>query len=62
MCGVYTPPVVYSHIEDTECNDEDGSGPLGLEANGNHDARDQTEQREDCAADAPLALNDKAKE
>jgi hypothetical protein len=59
---VYTPPVVCSHIEDTECNNEDGRGPFGFETNSNHNARDQSKQRKEGATDAPLALKDKSKE
>jgi hypothetical protein len=47
-CGVRrvdTPPIIYGNVENTECDNEEWCRPFGLEANGNHDARDEAEQR-----------------
>lgn len=57
-----TPPIIDGDIENTERYDEECCRPLGLEANGDHNASDEAEQRKERAPDAPLALDNKAKE
>ena len=62
MCGMHGPPVVGKYIEDTQDNDEECSGPLGLEADGNHDASGKTNDRDKDTDDVPFALKNEAKE
>lgn len=57
MCTVHAPPVIDKNIEDTQGNDQEGSGPFGLEPDGHHSARGKTDQGHDDASDAPFALN-----
>jgi len=45
VCGVDTPPIIYSDVESTESEDEERCGPFGLEANGNHDTCNKAENR-----------------
>jgi len=59
---VDTPPIIYGNVENTERDDEECCRPLGFEANGNHNACNKTEQREERASDAPFALENKAEE
>jgi hypothetical protein len=59
---VDAPPIVYGNVEDTESEDKEWCWPLGLEANGNHDACNKANQREEGAPDAPCTLEDKAEE
>lgn len=60
--GVHRPEVVRDDVEDAEDKDEEGGGPLGLEADGNHDARDEADDRDEHAPDAPFSLDDEAQE
>jgi len=62
VCGVDTPPVIYSDVENTESEDEECCGPFGLEANGNHNTCNKAEQRQERASDTPFSLEDKAEE
>ena len=62
MCGMHGPPVVGKYIEDTQDNDEECSWPLGLEADGNHDASGETNDRDKDTDDVPFALKNEAKE
>lgn len=62
VCRVDRPPVVHGDIEDTEKDDEEGRGPLGLETNGDHDAGDKTDQGDESTADGPFALDDETNE
>ena len=59
---VDTPPVVDEHVEDGEHNDKECRRPLGLEADSNHYARDQTNDRNEDTSDAPLALDHETQE
>lgn len=59
---MYAPPIVGKDIEDAQHNDQEGRGPLGFEANSNHDACGKTKQRDENAAYAPLSLNNEPKE
>ena len=38
VCTVHAPPVVDEHVEDGKKEDEEGGGPFGLEAHGDHAA------------------------
>ena len=62
MCAMYTPPVVGKDVEDTQKDDQEGSRPLGFEADGNHDARGKTEKGDYYATHAPFSLKDESKE
>ncbi len=62
MRRVDTPPIIHGNVENTERDDEECCRPLGFEANGNHNACNKTEQREERASDAPFALENKAEE
>lgn len=44
VCRVDTPPIIHGNIENTEGDDQEYCRPLGLEANGDHNARDEAEQ------------------
>jgi hypothetical protein len=57
---VYTPPVVGEHVEHTQDKDEESGRPFGLEADSNHPACTQTDNRHEHSSDAPLSLNDKS--
>ena len=56
------PPVVSKDVEDAENEDEEGGRPLGLEANSDHSASAETKDRDENTHEAPLALEDEAKE
>lgn len=58
MQRVHAPPVVGKHIEDTQNDNEEDGGPLGLEANGDHAAGGKTEYGNEYSGDAPCALED----
>jgi len=62
VCRVDTPPIIHGNVENTEGDDEECCRPFGLEANGDHNTCDEAEQRNERAPDAPLSLEDKAKE
>jgi hypothetical protein len=47
MCRMQAPPIVRKDIEHTQNNNEEGGGPLGLEAEGDHDARSETKDRKE---------------
>lgn len=59
---MYTPPVVGKDVEDTQHDDQEGSGPLGLEADSDHDACGKTEKRDEYTTYAPFALKDESNE
>lgn len=62
VMGFHTPPVVGENVEDAQNNDQERSGPLGLETNRNHGASDKTNYGNQKAHKAPLTLNDETKE
>lgn len=62
MCAIYTPPIVGEDIEDTQHHDQKGSGPLGFEADSDHDACGKTEKRDEYTTYAPFALKNEPKE
>jgi hypothetical protein len=59
---MYGPPVVGEHVEDTQYNDKEGRGPFGLEANSNHDARGQSNNRDKDTHDTPFTLDHETQE
>jgi len=59
---MYAPPIVGEDIEDTQHDDQEGSGPLGFEADSNHDACGKTEKRDKYTTYAPCALKNEANE
>lgn len=56
------PEVVCDDVEDTKNENEEGCGPLSLEADGNHDTGDKADDRDEHAPDRPFPLDDEAKE
>ena len=62
MRRVNAPPVVDEHVECTESDDEECSGPLRLETDGDHDASRETNDRDEQPGDAPLSTEDKPDE
>lgn len=58
----YRPEVVNQNIEHTQKNNKNNSTPLGLETDNDHDARDQTEQANQDAPEAPLTRENEADE
>lgn len=54
MRAIDAPPVVDEDIERAEHNHEERSGPLRLEADGNHCARAEPNKRDKYATDAPF--------
>lgn len=56
------PPVVDEHVEYGEQDDEERGRPLGLEADGDHPARDEAEDGDEHAGDGPFALDDEPDE
>ena len=62
MCRMQAPPIVRKDIEYTQNNDEEGGGPLGLEAEGDHDTRSETEDGKEYSSKAPSALDNESKE
>jgi len=62
VCRVHGPPVVDKDVEDREEDDEEGRRPLGLEADGNHDARSEADHGHEHTRDGPLALDDETNE
>jgi hypothetical protein len=62
VCGMYAPPIVGEDIEDAEDDDKEGSGPLGLETNGNHDAGNEPNNGDEHTRDAPFTLDDETQE
>ena len=62
VSAVDAPPVVDKDVEDAEDEDEERGRPLGLEADGNHRARGETDERHKEPSDAPLAAEGEANE
>lgn len=58
MRAIYTPPIVGEDVENTQQDDQEGSGPLGLEADSDHDACSKTEKRDKYTTYAPFSLKD----
>jgi len=54
---MYAPPVVGEHVEHAQEEDEESSRPLRFEADSNHTARSQTNDRHKHSSNAPLSLN-----
>ena len=59
---MHSPEVVDDDIEDAENQHEEGCRPLGLEADSNHYARDQTNDRNENTSDAPFPLDHETQE
>jgi len=59
---MYAPPVICKHVEDTENDNEEDSGPLGFEADGYHTASSKTKKRNEHPGDTPFSLEDESKE
>ncbi len=57
-----TPPVIDEDVENAERDDQEGCGPLGLEADCNHGARREADDRHEDTGDAPLSTEDEADE
>ena len=53
MLAGHAPPVVGEDVEDGEDEDEEGRGPLRLEADCDHDARGEPDDGDEDACDAP---------
>ena len=62
MCRVHSPEVVDDDIEDAENQHEKGCRPLGLEADGNHDAGGKTNNGDEKPCNAPLSTEDETDE
>ena len=62
MLAGHAPPVVGEDVEDGEDEDEEGRGPLRLEADGDHCARREADERDEDTDEAPFALEDEADE
>ena len=62
MSRVYRPEVVRDDIEYAEDEDEECRGPLGLEADSDHDARCESDDGDEHPSDAPLSLDNEAQE
>lgn len=60
--STYSPEVVDKDVEHAQNGDENDGAPLGLEANDNHDASNETDQDDGNATNAPLASEDEANE
>ncbi len=56
------PEVVDENVKDTEHNDKEHAGPLGLEANGDHSAGAKTDEGDQHACEAPLSAEGEAYE
>lgn len=55
-------PVVDQHVKDAQKRHQEARRVLGLETNSDHDARAETDNRDEHASDGPVALEDKADE
>lgn len=62
VVGVQCPPVVDVEVEDAEDEHQHNSRELGLEANNDHDAGNQSEQASNDSPEAPVATEDEANE
>jgi hypothetical protein len=62
VCRVNAPPVVCKDVEDTENDDKEPGGPLGLEANGDHDTGGETEDGDNHSHEGPLTLDNESEE
>jgi hypothetical protein len=60
MKGMNAPPVVGKYVEHAQDEDEESGRPFGLEADGNHTARTQPNDRHEYPPDAPLSLDDES--
>ena len=54
------PPVVGKHVEHAQDQDEESSRPFSLEADGDHPACTQTDDRHEHSSKAPLSLDDES--
>ena len=59
---VQSPPVVDVEVEDAENKDEHDGGELGLKANNDHDASNQSQKTGNDSPETPVAAEDKANE
>lgn len=59
---MYTPPIVGEDIENTQHDDQEGSRPLGFEADSNHGTRGKTEKRDKNTTYTPFSLKNEPKE
>lgn len=59
---MHAPPVVDEDVEDGEESDKEACTPLGLESDGDHDAGDKTDERDDDTGKCPVALEDESNE
>jgi ABC-type nickel/cobalt efflux system permease component RcnA len=62
MRRVDAPPVVDKDVENRKKDDEERSGPLCLEADGDHDAGTEADDGNDHARECPCALKHKSDE
>ena len=62
MSRVDAPPVVDKHVEDAQERDEETGTPLGLESDGYHDTRAESDNRDEHSGNGPVALEDEADE
>ena len=62
MCRMQAPPVVGKDVEYAEHDDKEGGGPLGLEAEGDHDARSETKHGKEESSKAPRTLDNESEE
>ena len=62
VCRWYTPPVVGENVENAKDEDEECSGPLGFEADSDHDAGDEAYYGDKDTGDIPCSLDDEAEE
>lgn len=60
--ATYSPEVVDQEVEDAENDDQHDGAELGLETNNNHDASDETNERDNDSPKRPLAAPDEADE
>ena len=60
--STYSPEVVDKNIEDAKNDNQQGGAELGLEADNNHDASHETDQRDQNAPNGPLAAEYEADE
>lgn len=58
----YSPEVVHQHVEDAQDDNQQSRTPLRLEANNNHDTRDQADDGDEDPPDGPLSTEHEAHE
>ena len=60
MSGVQGPVCVGEEVEDAKQGDEEHGAPLSLEANDDHDASAEADDRNENSGKRPFALHDEA--